>query len=226
LEKQKTSLKQKIEEKNSVIAELNKQIETTEEFIFTLEEKQKVIEDQKAAVAKAIELEKKRIEEEKRRQEEERRKQQQGNSGGSAHAPASNSMFIRPASGYVTSEFGGRNHPIYGRWIQHNGIDIGGTYNSPVYAAASGVVATTSFNSSRGYFVVINHYINGQIYSTVYQHLTSYSVSPGQEVKQGQYIGGMGSTGASTGVHLHFEIYEGIFQNGGVPVNPRKYVSF
>lgn len=221
LEEQMASLERKKDEKADLLAELNAKIESTEEFIFSLEEKQKVIEDQKAAVAKAIELEKKRIEEEKRRQQE----QQQQNPG-STPPPAGNSTFIRPAAGVVTSEFGGRIHPIYGIWKQHNGIDIANSYNTPIYAVASGVVATTSYHNARGYYVVINHYINGQVYSTVYQHLTSYAVSPGQVVEQGQYIGGMGSTGDSTGVHLHFEIYEGIFENGGIPVNPRKYINF
>lgn len=102
----------------------------------------------------------------------------------------------------------------------HNGTDIAG--GGPIVAAQSGVVEIAAFDATYGYHVVINHgSINGKEVKTKYAHMTpGLQVAPGQSVQQGQQIGTMGSTGQSTGVHLHFEVFE----NGSF-VNPINYIS-
>ncbi len=121
-------------------------------------------------------------------------------------------QFIRPASGYLSSRFGSR----WGR--NHNGIDIAGSHGSIIKAAAAGTVTYSGWMSGYGNYVVINH---GNGYQTAYGHNSSNLVSKGQKVSQGQAIAKMGSTGRSTGTHVHFEIKKnGVFQN------PLNYVSY
>lgn len=128
--------------------------------------------------------------------------------------------FIRPASGYNSSSFGYRIHPIDGSYRLHTGMDIAG--GGAIIAAQSGTVEFAGYNSSYGYHVIINHgVINGVSVKTLYAHMISgLLVAPGQSVGQGQQVGTMGTTGSSTGVHLHFEVYE-----NGVVVNPLNYIS-
>lgn len=139
-------------------------------------------------------------------------------SSNSSSSSSSNSGgWARPSNGYVTSEYGYRIHPIYGTRKLHGGIDIGG--GGPIRAAKSGVVELAQYSSSYGYYVKIDH---GGGLKSLYAHMTpGLQVAPGQSVSQGQTIGTMGTTGSSTGVHLHFEI----FRNGS-KVNPRNYVNF
>ena len=116
--------------------------------------------------------------------------------------------FIKPASGYISSPFGYRTSPINGALEFHRGIDIAGSGN--ISAAQAGVVEVAAYHYSYGNYVVINHgKINGVTIKTLYAHMQSgLSVSVGQTVSQGQKIGVMGTTGSSTGVHLHFEVQE------------------
>lgn len=131
-------------------------------------------------------------------------------------APSTDAGWIRPASGYVSSPFGYRMDPISGQpTVFHNGMDIAGS--GPIRATRSGVVRTASFDPISGYFVVIDH---GGGMSSLYAHMTpGLMVAPGQSVSQGQQIGTMGTTGYSTGVHLHFEI-----RQGNTRLNPASYV--
>ena len=99
----------------------------------------------------------------------------------------------------------------------HYGVDLANVTGTPIWAARSGRVSEASYNGSAGYYVSINH---GDGFSSIYMHMTHYIVKPGQEVKQGQVIGYMGSTGGSTGPHLHF----GISYNGTY-VNPANYIN-
>lgn len=137
-------------------------------------------------------------------------------------APAPSGNFIRPAAGYVSSEFGAR----WGGF--HPGIDIANSTGTPVQAVASGVVFSAKDSDSYGNWVIISHTVNGETYTTVYAHLSAMYVSAGQTVSQGQTIGLMGSTGNSTGPHLHFEIYNGPWtpppHTGAM--NPRNYINF
>lgn len=145
------------------------------------------------------------------------------NSGSSSSSNSGNSSnsnsggWTRPASGPVTSEYGYRVHPVHGTGRLHAGIDIGG--GGPITAAKSGTVVSASYHYSLGYNVLIDH---GGGIRTRYGHMTSnLRVAPGQSVSAGQQIGTMGTTGTSTGVHLHFEIHQ-----NGRPVNPRGFMGF
>ena len=103
----------------------------------------------------------------------------------------------------LSSLFGSRIHPITGKPNNHTGIDIPASKNTNIYAAKSGVVTTSTYNSSYGNYVVVSH-SDGT--STLYAHMNKRAVSKGQTVSQGQVIGYVGTTGSSTGNHLHFEI--------------------
>ena len=137
--------------------------------------------------------------------------------------------FAWPLPGYtlITSQFGMRFDPYYQIYRGHNGIDISGASvaGKPIIASATGTVsATMGTGSSGGYgeYVIINHgYINGNLITTHYAHMMYFTVSPGQKVKQGDVIGYVGTTGASTGYHLHFEV-----RSNNSPVNPLGYVSY
>ena len=132
-------------------------------------------------------------------------------------APSS-SGWIKPLKSYtVTSAFGMRVHPISGVYKMHEGVDLSAPQGTPIYAAKSGKVTTTAYQAGgAGYYVSINH---GDGFSSVYMHMTHYIVKPGDYVNAGQVIGYVGSTGGSTGPHLHF----GIAYNGTY-VNPMNYI--
>ena len=130
----------------------------------------------------------------------------------------SSTGWITPCSySAFTSPFGYRYHPLSGVWKMHYGVDLAGATGTPIYAAKSGRVAIASYNGSAGYHVELIH--EGG-WASVYMHMTHYVVSVGDYVSQGQVIGYMGSTGGSTGPHLHF----GISYNGTY-VNPADYIS-
>jgi len=133
-------------------------------------------------------------------------------------------MFIMPAKGRLTSPFGMRNHPISKQRAMHWGIDIGGHVDNSIVASAAGRVRFVSRgNTGYGYYVIITH-SNG--WETLYAHLASISVAVGNSVKQGQRIGTKGTTGNSTGIHLHFEIHAGKWNNRwSKAVNPLNYIS-
>ena len=133
-------------------------------------------------------------------------------------APASNATWVTPVSGYtLTSPFGMRKHPVLGYNRMHNGIDMACAQGTPIYATRAGKVTTASYQAGgAGYYVSINH-LDG--FSSIYMHMTHFVVSAGQCVSQGQLIGYVGSTGISTGPHLHFGIsYAGSY------VNPLAYI--
>ena len=118
-----------------------------------------------------------------------------------------------PTYTYISSEFGGRVSPITGKWQGgHKGMDIASGKGNPVIAAASGTVVKSYLSSSYGNYIVISH---GGGLMTAYAHMTRRLVSVGDTVAAGQQIGTVGSTGNSTGNHLHFEVYE-----NGTAVSP------
>jgi murein DD-endopeptidase MepM/ murein hydrolase activator NlpD len=136
---------------------------------------------------------------------------------GQTAPPARKGVLSWPvANPVVTSEFGYRIHPIYGTRRLHAGIDIAANTGTPVMAAAAGTVITAGWMSGYGYTVVIDH---GGALATLYAHNSALSVSPGQQVARGQRIASAGSTGNSTGPHVHFEV-----RVKGEPVNPRNYL--
>ena len=140
----------------------------------------------------------------------------QMSSAGYSGAPAGAGGMIWPISGPITSEFGWRTHPIFGTARFHSGLDIGGDYGMPIYAAASGTVIYAAWISGYGNAVIIDH---GGGVTTLYGHNDSLNVSEGENVAQGQVIAMCGSTGNSTGPHCHFEVRE-----NGEPVSPYGYL--
>jgi len=120
-----------------------------------------------------------------------------------------------PANGEVTSRYGYRNHPIYGSRRFHAGIDIGAGGGAAIRAATSGTVVHAGPLGSYGNVVVIDH---GNGFSTAYAHQSEVAVRDGQQVRRSQLVGYVGSTGASTGPHLHFET-----RVNGEPVDPMRY---
>ncbi|MBO5928259.1 MAG: M23 family metallopeptidase [Clostridia bacterium] len=131
------------------------------------------------------------------------------------------SGWQKPVKGVVTSPFGKRTDPITGKTqTSHEGIDIGANLNTPVVAAAAGIVTMTKYYGGYGMCVQMdNGTSNGKKITTLYGHLSSWNVQNGAMVLKGQTIGYVGSTGKSTGPHLHFEVRE-----NGVPVDPKKYI--
>ena len=123
---------------------------------------------------------------------------------------------IRPSSARISSGFGYRRDP-FGRPTgrMHNGIDFAGKPDSPIVATADGVVRHTGWVNGYGQAVLIDH---GLGYSTLYAHATGIKVKAADVVKRGQQIAFMGTTGRSTGTHLHYEVWK-----DGKPVNPRNY---
>ena len=128
-------------------------------------------------------------------------------------------LFPVATSGFacVTDPYGYRTNPITGNYQLHNGIDLAANRGTPIYAAKTGTVSTAASGYGWGNYVVINH---GDGYSTLYAHQDYYIVSEGDTVTQGQVIGYVGSTGNSTGPHLHFTIYY-----NGSTVNPAGYIA-
>ena len=120
--------------------------------------------------------------------------------------------FLWPTRGLFTSGFGMRRHPLFGIWHLHTGVDIATAWGAPVLAAAEGRVIYAGWFGGYGKIVVIDH---GEGMSTLYGHLSSLLVVAGDEVRRGQPVGRVGSTGFSTGPHLHFEV-----RVNGRPINP------
>lgn len=122
------------------------------------------------------------------------------------------SGFSAPVVGHKTSGYGLRFHPVLGYSRMHQGVDYGAVYGTPIHAATDGIVSFAGWHGGHGNMVKLNH--AGGL-GTGYAHMSRIAVAPGARVSQGQVIGYVGSTGLSTGPHLHFEVY----RNGGV-VNP------
>ncbi len=204
-------------------AEISKLMEEKAEEISRLE----TAIGENAAKLKALQEEAARQEAARRAALEAAQQTANNNSGGGSGSStpgaswvSGNGRLSTPCNGYVSSEFGGRNSPGGIGSTNHKGRDYAASYGSGIYAAASGTVTTVvhNYNTSvgRGAYVVINH---GNGLSTVYQHCSKIYVSEGQSVSVGQNIAAVGTSGASTGPHLHFEVWV-----NGVPVDPRNYL--
>lgn len=127
------------------------------------------------------------------------------------HSPS-----IMPCKGYMSRGFGYKDDPFTGFKQFHSGLDIANKKGTPVVATASGKVISMRVNGGLGKMIAINH---GYGYTTRYAHLDNYNVKVGQKVNRGDIIGFMGSTGYSTGPHLHYEVLK-----NGKPVNPFKHI--
>ena len=144
------------------------------------------------------------------------------NNGSSAGAGSSvvsgNGTFTHPCPGYsrISSTFGYRNAPLAGASTNHKGVDFAASTGTPIYAAAGGTVTSAGYSGKAGNLIIINH---GNGLLTYYMHCNTIFVSAGQKVSKGQNIGQVGTTGNSTGPHLHFQV-----MNNGTPVNPMNYL--
>lgn len=193
-----------------------------------MQEQSQILAAQSSAIQKAIQNEQARQAEEAKQQAAAAKAPTSSSGGGTTAAapPITSGSFMRPASGSVTSGYGGRTDPFTGESTFHYGVDIANSGpNVPIVAAADGVVVTAHVSSSYGNVVYISHSINGHIYTTVYAHMSRYIVSAGQTVTKGQQIGFMGSSGEATGQHLHFELYNGAWAYHSA-INPTGIVPF
>ncbi|MDX1807502.1 MAG: peptidoglycan DD-metalloendopeptidase family protein [Paenisporosarcina sp.] len=154
------------------------------------------------------------------------------NTNTSVSAPAqtpepvvSSGTWTRPAAGRFSSTYGARNIGSGNEF--HYGSDIANSVGTPVVSAADGIISHAGPMGTYGNVIMVTHSINGQIFTTVYAHLSGINASVGQSVSKGQLVGKMGSTGRSTGSHLHFEVHEGPWNGSrSNAVNPIRYVSF
>lgn len=225
LEALKNSLDSQKQEKNKLVSELEKEQEKL------LSEKALLEEEYSEALVISEELKQQIIAEQNRqleaaRQFEQSKKSSGGSSGSTSvgNLPVSSSGFMKPTTGLLTSPYGWRNLGAGPEF--HYGIDIANKTGTPIVAAADGVVSHVGAMGSYGNVVMVTHSINGKIYTTLYAHLSGYTSSVGQQVSRGQQIAKMGSTGRSTGPHLHFEIHTGTWRGQKVGVqNPLNYIS-
>ena len=196
LEAEKAGLEAEIEEAEQLIVELEEQLETD-----------RAAYEEQLAKEQALESEIQSMIAELERQE-------------AANSIVSTGTYIWPLPGYSPgSAYGWRIHPIWGDMRFHAGEDIGAPSGTPILAADSGI-ATVIPNNGNGYgnYIIINH---GGGRTTLYAHMSAFAVSNGQSVTQGQTIGYVGSTGNSTGPHLHFEV-----RVNGATTDPKSYFSF
>ena len=199
--------------------------EDLQQYEALLAEREKIKRELKELARKEAEEERKRKERE--RKERERKKNGGGNDdndddgdddgGGNDDG---GSGLSRPVNGYITSPYGMRFHPILHRWKLHDGTDFGAGCGTPIHAAAAGKVIRRYYNGGYGNRIFVSHgRIDGKSIVTSYNHLSRYSAHVGERVSRGEVIGYVGTTGYSTGCHLHFMVY----QNGDT-VNPMKWL--
>lgn len=204
---QKAEIEQKKKEQSSLLQQLKEQQEQYERDLEELERTSKELEKTIQQLLKQL--------------EEQRKKQAQ--SRGNAGNQYTGGILTWPVPGFyrITSSFGYRIHPIYGTQKMHTGIDIGSNPGQSIYgqnfvAGADGTVIFAGWYGGYGNCVIIEH---GGGITTLYAHGSKILVSAGQEVKRGQPVLKVGSTGVSTGPHAHFEV-----RKNGVPVNPLPYL--
>lgn len=202
------SMKQLMDDKRKELTAYNSKIVSVQADIQGYEADIRAQEDQ----MKKIEAEMKRKEEEARKKAAEAGKTYTVKDLGNISF-----MWPCPSSSRITSKFGDRESPTEGASKNHKGIDIGAVTGADILAAADGEVVISTYSYSAGNYIMIDH---GGGVSTVYMHCSQLLVSKGDKVKQGQVIAKVGSTGYSTGSHLHFGI-----RSGGTYVNPSNYVS-
>lgn len=227
-----------IQQSESMVSNYSNAIVEQEALIEKLleEERRRVEEEERRR--KAEEERKRKEEERKRKEEEEKKNQEQSNNSGNSSnnnsngnnssdnssngSDSSNSgtqggfTWPLPASHTITSYFGNRGQPTSGASTYHQGIDIGAPTGTSIVAASSGTVVTASYSAGAGNYIMISH---GNSVYTVYMHCSQLLVSAGQTVSKGEKIALVGSTGISTGPHLHF----GVSVNGSY-VDPLNYV--
>jgi len=221
----KTTLDSQKVDKKALINELEAEQEKLKESKKTLETDYAEMYQISEELTSKITAEQKRIAE-LARQEEQKQKQKQStnNTSGSTNVPVTSSgSWTAPTYGTFTSNYGYRTFDD----SNHLGVDVANSVGTPIVAAADGIVSHAGPLAGFGNLVMITHSMNGQTFITLYAHLSSYNVSVGQKVSKGQNIANMGSTGNSTGPHLHFELHVGSWDwRGSTSINPLRYVPF
>ena len=204
-------LEEKRAESDEMIAELNAQA-------MLLDEENQKLEDEKNALLDEIAALEKDLTEALKKEWEASHPPANNGGGNNGGGSGGNGSFKYPLpyGAVLTSPYGYRVHPVTGNYTLHNGVDLAIGRGTPIYATKSGYVTTAVYNYSWGNYVVINH-MDG--YSSLYGHMDSFIVAKDQYVQQGQVIGYVGTTGWSTGYHLHFTIF-----HNGSPVNPANYI--
>lgn len=207
LEAEKAELEAEIEEATELIAGLDADIEQARAEYAANEAAEQALNSQLDAIAAEIAAQ----------EAAEREEAQQSGQDYTGPGSTATGSYLWPTPGctYITSGYGNRIHPIFGTERWHSGIDIGAAAGSSVLAADSGTVTVATYSSSYGNYVMIYH-SNGTY--TLYAHMSSLTVTAGQNVTKGDTIGYVGSTGWSTGPHLHFEI-----RNSGGTIDPTQY---
>ena len=216
-------VQQILENDQDVLRGLQKDLKAVKKMKKDLEEKQKSLKVKKKEAAELRDKYKAQYEKYKKQEDQLRREAEalasQANAGAGAgkYKPTNLGTYCWPVAGdwFYTSYYGWRIHPILGYKKYHSGYDIclsSGTYGAPLYAVGNGYVTKASWYGGYGNCLMINV---GHGYTTLYGHLSSFAVSYGQTVKKGQVVGYIGSTGMSTGAHLHFSLYK-----DGVLVDP------
>ena len=205
LRKEQEELLVELDEASKLLEEITADLENHQKELAELEQAQQEAESNIYALIAQL--------------EEERRAAEAANGGSGGSSVVGNGYFIWPCPScyYITSRQGPRTHPITGVYKNHAGTDIGAQYGATVVAADGGTVSLAGVNGGYGNCVMINH---GNGYYTLYGHLSSIAVYEGQAVSQGDVIGYVGSTGNSTGPHLHFEI-----RSGNDKLNPEDFFS-
>ncbi len=252
LEKMNAELQKQRTAKNNVMKGLVADEHEAHEQKLSLEEEQSLLSSQEASIQAAIQAEQARIAEQERLAAEAAKKKaeqeaaaakaaeaakaskaapvQEASVSEAAPEPAvvrstvqpsdSGGMFMRPAQGTFTSGYGQRSLG------DHKGVDIANSASVPIVAAADGVVSRSYYSDTYGNAILISHSINGQVYTTVYAHMSERLVNGGS-VSKGQTIGYMGNTGRSYGQHLHFEIHKGPWTVGKEnSIDPAQYINF
>lgn len=216
LDEKKTDLKQMQSERDELINELKTEITKLEKF---QEESEKYEEQARKELQEAIAAQ----EAQAKKAEKQSVKTDNSSGNGSAvkaqAAKAASGIYGWPSanSTRVTSEFSPRRkNPVSGVWKKHTGMDIGAAAGTDVLASRSGTVVTAKWNNGYGYYITINH---GDGVATLYAHNSKLLVKAGDKVEKGQVIAKVGSTGNSTGPHIHFEVIV-----NGEPQNPRNYL--
>ncbi|HHY83449.1 MAG TPA: peptidoglycan DD-metalloendopeptidase family protein [Clostridiales bacterium] len=224
-EEQITQIKNEIENKKVLLEQKEKEIKDTKNKIKKQKAAIEAAQNEKEALLNQLSEEEAKVRRELEQMEKESKELEKlikelTKKSQSSNPPNKNG-YVWPAPGYthITSPFGYRVHPITKQYKMHKGIDISGSdiSNKPAVAAADGTVILSQYYGTYGYCVIIDH---GGGISTLYAHGWSTTVSAGQKVKRGDTVLKIGSTGSSTGPHLHFEV-----RKNGEPVNPLNYVS-
>ena len=212
LEADKADLLQNRKELGERQSELAEQYGEADKIIAGL---MKAAADKQAIYNKELEAEKEAAEQ-IAKAEAEWKKQQEAAKKNTAYVGGEFGWPVPGYEGNISSPFGWRKHPILKDMRMHNGIDISAPKSAKITASNAGTVILTAYNSGYGNYVVVDH---GGGYTTLYAHMTKFAVSDGTKVGRGDTIGYVGSTGLSTGPHLHFEI-----RVNGSPKNPEGYL--